>query len=87
MFRTKMSVPRVRRTTLVEIGTSSCSGIVIDTTQGYLLTHASVLLPLLTTKTLLMSQLQKTGQLDYSHISDNFPVKVVKLYVTVYGNT
>lgn len=86
MFRTKMSVPRVRRTTLVEIGTSSCSGIVIDTTQGYLLTHASVLLPLLTTKTLLISQLQKTGQLDYSHISDNFPVKVV-LYVTVYGNT
>jgi len=68
-----MSMPRVRRTTLVEVGTSSCSGIIVDTAQGYVLTHASVLLPMLMRKTLLMYRLQTTGRLDRSHISDVFP--------------
>jgi len=73
-----MPMPSVRRTTLVEVGTSSCSGIIIDTAQGYVLTHAFVLLPLLSTKTMLIRRLQKTGRLDASHISHNFPtVKVV----------
>jgi len=75
-----MPVPCVRQTTLVEVGTSSCSGIIIDTAQGFVLTHASVLLPLLTTKRLLIRHLQKTGRLDASHILDNFPTVKVLLY-------
>jgi len=74
-----MPVPCVRRTCLVEVGTSSCSGIIISATRGYVLTHASVLLPLLTTKTALIHRLQKTGRLDHSYLSDNFPlVKVFR---------
>ena len=86
MFRSKMPMPRVRRTALVEVGTSSCSGIIVDSVRGYVLTHASVLLPLLTRKPLLMHCLQKTGRLDHLDISDNFPsVKVVfVLAVTTY---
>ena len=73
-----MSLACVRRTALVEVGTSSCSGIIVDTVQGFVLTHAFVLLPVLTTKTLLIHHLQRTGRLDASHILDSFPtVKVV----------
>jgi len=76
-YAIQMPIPTVKRTALVEVGTSSCSGIIIDTTQGFVLTHASVLLPWLLTKKLLVKCLQKTGQLYHSLISDNFPpVKV-----------
>ena len=76
-----MPVACVRQTTLIEVGTSSCSGIIIDPAQGFVLTHVSVLLPLLTTKTLLMHRLRKTGRLDASHILDNFAtVKVQHLF-------
>jgi len=72
-----MPVACVRQTTLVEVGTSSCSGIIIDTAQGFVLTHAFILLPLLRTKALLMRHLQKAGRLEASHILDIFPaVKV-----------
>jgi len=66
-------MPHVRRTTLVEVGTSSCSGIIIDTARGYVLTHASVLLPMLMKKTLLVRCLQTARRLDHLHVSDVFP--------------
>jgi len=72
-----MTIPHVRQTTVVEVGSSSCSGIIIDSVRGYVLTHAFVLQQLLTRKPLLMHYLQTTGHLDHSHIADNFPdVKV-----------
>jgi len=83
-----MPLPCVRRTTLVQVGSSSCSGIIINTSQGYVLTHASVLLPLLTTKTLLIQRLQKTGRLHHSHLSDGFPsVMVFLLNIFIHAVT
>jgi len=80
-----MPMPCVRQTTLVEVGTSSCSGIIVNTARGYVLTHASVLLPQLTTKTLLMRLLKKTGRLDHTHLADNFPsVRVFPLSILMH---
>ena len=61
---------RLKETVLVAIGSSSCSGIITSVEHGYVLTHASLLLPYLESRPELYRRLVKSGKLDGGAFKD-----------------
>jgi hypothetical protein len=71
-----MAEPAIKRTVLVECGSASCSGIIVSTQHGYVVTHSTLILPYLMDQAEVSRQLLKTGQLSYSACRQIGHVKV-----------
>lgn len=58
-----MGHQNIAHTCLVEVGSASCSGIVVDTQRGYVISHGTVLLPYLSNRYTTFKRLVKEGHL------------------------
>ena len=66
----EMNHRSIAHTCLVEVGSASCSGIVVDTQRGFVLSHGTILLPYLSNHYTTFKRLIKDGHLKKNTFKD-----------------